>query len=279
MRAALCGDPRLRWFIGDVRDSVRLAWAVQGSDMVVHAAALKRVETCEENPSEAVATNIIGTGNVAEAAIAHGVARAVFLSTDKAPAPHTLYGATKLCAERLWIQSNVYAAGKPTRLSATRYGNVLGSTGSVLDTWRGQASRGEPLTITDASMTRFWMTIEDAVDLVCTALREMRGGEVFVPKCGSAPIINLARVIAPTATVRNVGLRPGERIHETLISAEESRTTRDAGTHYVIEPEAPTWTDERRALASARIIPTGWSFRSDTNNRQLSAGDLARMIA
>lgn len=286
MGAAL-HDDRLRFFLGDVRDAHRVTQAMQGVDTVIHAAAMKRIDACEADPDEAVKTNILGTMHVAHAAIVNGVSRAVFLSTDKAPAPHTLYGATKLCAERLWIQSNVYAAGSPTKLSATRYGNVIGSRGSVLATWREQVRQGQPLTVTSETATRFWMTMQDAVGLVVTALGEMVSGEVFIPKIGSAPILALARAVAeqggqvyaPGHIV--TGLRPGERLHETLLSGDESRTTEDRGTFYIVHPESATWRAPRVGppLYGENRPPEGWSYRSDMNERQLSVDTLREMIA
>jgi UDP-N-acetylglucosamine 4,6-dehydratase len=274
-------DPRVRWFIGDVRDRDRLLQAMSGVQLVVHAAAMKRVEACEADPWEATLTNVVGTHHVATAAIMAGVDRAVMLSTDKAPAAHTLYGATKFAAERLWIASNVYAAGHPTRLSATRYGNVLGSRGSVLGLFRSQRDAGLPLSLTCESATRFWMTIEQAVDLVLLAFRNMRGGEVYVPKIGSASVLDLARAVVGPQLYEpghiETGLRPGERLHETLISSDEARTTYDAGTHYVIEPEAVTW----RAPSSTSLprVAPDFAYRSDTNGRQLSVDELRALVA
>jgi UDP-N-acetylglucosamine 4,6-dehydratase len=277
MRAAF-PDQRMRFFIGDVRDRERLRWAMRGVNLVVHAAALKRIETCEENPLEAVHTNIVGTGNVAQAAIIEGVERAIFLSTDKAPAAHTLYGATKMTAERLWLQSNVYAAGGHTVLSAVRYGNILGSRGSVLDIFTEQAKRGEPITITDPGMTRFWMTIDQAADLVCMALGNMRGGEIFIPKAPSSPIGTLVDAVAGEgAAVKRMGLRGSERLHETLITPEESHRTYDCHSHYVIEPEDRTWGEAPPVIGYP--VPAGFTYRSDTNELQYSATDLRRLIA
>lgn len=277
-------DERMRFFVGDVRDRARLTQAMRGIDDVVHAAAMKRIETCEAEPGEAIATNVLGTENVALAAIKASVRRAVFLSTDKAPAAHTLYGATKFCAERYWLQSNVYAAGTVTRLSATRYGNVLGSRGSVIDFWRAQMQRGEPLTLTSADCTRFWMTIDDAVDLVLLALEQMRSGEVFVPKIRSSTLLDLARAVAMPDGVTvyapghiETGLRPGERVHETLISLDEARTTSEAATHYIIDSESRTWDDAVLARALPKVAPD-FTFRSDTAPR-LSVDELRRLIA
>lgn len=279
--AADLADERMRFFIGSVCDSERMELAMRGVENVVHAAAMKRVETCEANPHEALAINAIGTKVVARAAINACVKRAVFLSTDKAVAPNTLYGGTKANAERVWTASNVYAAGTETRCSATRYGNVLGSTGSVLHTWRTQYARGEPLTITDERCTRFWMTMQNAVDLVALAFTEMRGGEVFVPKIGAAPLLDLARaVVEVNGTYApghvNTGLRPGEKLHESLVGEDEARGCYDHGTHYRIEPER-TWTTKFGATDGTRV-PDGFTYRSDRNPQQLTVEQLRTMI-
>lgn len=293
MKAAL-PDERLRFLIGDVRDARRMAEAFRGIDVVVHAAALKRVETCEADPDEAIATNVLGTQHVARACIERGVQRAVFLSTDKAAAPNTLYGHTKATAERAWVAANVYAAGTPTRFAATRYGNVIGSTGSVLPLWRDQKARGVPLTLTDERATRFWMTIADAVDLVLLALREMRGGEVFVPKCKAAPILDLARAVAETEVVTAplgervtfpyapghicTGLRRGEKLHELLVSEDEAQDVLDHGTYFVIDPDR-TWENgphPRWTYTAADDGPVG-AYRSDAAPRW-TVEELRRMI-
>lgn len=278
---AQIADPRLRCFVGDVRDRDRLDQAMRNCTLVVHAAAMKRIEVCESEPGEAIRTNILGTQNVALAAIQAKVSRAVFLSTDKAPSAHTLYGMTKAVAERVWIQSNVFAAGTPTRLSATRYGNVLGSRGSVLDLWRAQRDRKEPLTITDEKATRFWMTLDQAVELVCVALAEMQGGEIFVPQVPSAPILDLARAVVETDGPYApghicTGLKPGERLHETLISDDEATHTVERDGRYVILPEAASWRDEGRF---APTHGTGKAYRSDTNPSRYTVEGLRRLIA
>lgn len=294
VRAEFGNDPALRWFIGDVRSYDRLLQAMNGVEVVIHSAAMKRIEVCEEQPDEAIATNITGTQNVARACIRAGVAKALVLSTDKAPCAHTLYGMTKAVAERSWVQSNVYAAGGPTKLSATRYGNVLGSRGSVLDVWRKQFAANEPLTITSERATRFWMTIGDAVDLVLLALAQMQGGDVFVPKVGSSSVLDLARAVVeidgtpytPGHVV--TGLRPGERLHETLISEEEGPSTFDYGTHYVIESESPTWSTGSaltRMYArmehdpNSRPVRCSAAYRSDSNRQCLTVEELQAMIA
>lgn len=281
MRETFGNDPRLRFLIGDVRDAQRMRMACRGIDTVLHAAALKRIDACEADPDEAVATNVTGTQSVAHACLAAGVERAVFLSTDKAAAPNTLYGATKLTAERSWIASNVYAAGTPTRFSATRYGNVLGSTGSVVPLWQRQATRGEPLTVTDPAMTRFWMPITAAVELVILALRTMRGGEVLIPKVGAAPILTLAAAVAPGHPYRVTGLRRGEKLHETLVAEDEAPNTYDHGTHYVIEPDRTWETDMKPQHDLAPRypkVPAGFAYRSDTAH-PLTADQLRGMLA
>lgn len=279
--AADLKDDRLRFFIGSVTDGERMELAMRGVDHVVHAAALKRVETCEANPHEANTINTDGTRIVALAALRAGVKRAVFLSTDKAVMPNTLYGTTKLAAERLWTASNVYAAGTSTRFSATRYGNVLGSRGSVLGTWRSQYAQGVPLTVTDERCTRFWMTMQNAVDLVALAFMEMRGGEVFIPKVGASAVLDLARAIVEVDGTYapghvNTGLRPGEKLHESLVSEDESRSCYDYGTHYRIEPHR-TWEDNVEHATSK--VEDGWVYRSDTNPLRLTVEQLRRMVA
>jgi len=266
-------DSRLRFFIGDVREPERLDRAMVGVDLVVHAAAMKQIPTCEVNPIEAAEVNITGTQNVALAAIHAGVERAVFLSTDKAAAPNTHYGACKLAAERLWNQANVYAAGTATRLCATRYGNVIGSRGSVVPLFREQA-KGGLLTVTDQRMTRFWMTLDQAVALVELALARGRGGEVFVPKVRAANILTVAEAVAPSVPWAETGIRRGEKLHETLITEDEARDTYDHGSHYRIEPER-TW-EYLPELKAARMR-YGWTLRSDTAE-QLTAEELRQLI-
>lgn len=266
----LLTDDRMRWLVGDVRSELRVMDALRGVELVVHAAALKRVEVCEADPAEAVMTNVVGTMHVARACIERGVARAVFLSTDKAAAPNTLYGSTKQTAERLWLGANVYSAGTATRFAATRYGNVLGSTGSVVPLWRQQAAAGRPLTITDPACSRFWMTMDQAVDLVLLALGAMEGGEVFVPKVGAARLPTLASAVAPGAPWEaHGGLRPGEKLHEMLISEDEARQAVDHGDHWRLLP----W---ERLLSSHRA-PVSWSYTS-RNAPPLSVDALRRMI-
>ena len=272
--AAEIRDERLRFVIGNVTDQERCERAMRGIDHVVHAAAMKRVETCEANPHEAVQTNVIGSSVVGLAAIRAGVKRAVILSTDKAVAPNTLYGMTKACAERLWVNYNVYAAGQVTRLSASRYGNVLGSRGSVLNVWQKQAAAGEPLTMTDPLMTRFWMTMDDACELVFTAFREMAGGEVFIPKLHGISMAGFAETFFPAHPWTTTGLRPGEKMHEALVGEDEVRSLRDSGDYYTLEPHR-TWEDIMPARGTA--VPPGFTYRSDSTRMDVDA--LRRLVA
>ena len=275
MAEAFGSDPRLRFFIGDVRDRERLVRAMDGIDLVVHAAALKHVPVCEFNPAEAVKTNIIGSQNVVDAAIDAGVERTVALSTDKAVNPANLYGATKLCAEKLFVHGNVYTGGRDIRFSCVRYGNVMGSRGSVIPLFLRQAESGV-LTITDRRMTRFWLSLNEAVNLVLHAVGEMQGGEIFVPKIPSMRIVDLARAIAPTAKIEEVGRRPGEKLHEVMLTAEEARNTVDFGRHYVISPDsgsAPV-----RPLTGL-AVPDDFSYASDSNTDWMTVADLRGHVA
>jgi len=269
-------DDRLRFLIGDVRDRDRLRRAVQGVDIVVHAAALKQVPACEYNPFEAVRTNILGAQNVAEVCIDAGIPRAVALSTDKAVSPANLYGATKLCAERLFIQANVYAAAHATRLSCVRYGNVVGSRGSVIPVFLDQAQSGE-LTVTDERMTRFWITLDQAVQFVAECLTRMQGGELFIPKIPSMRVLDLAEAVAPGLPIRYTGIRPGEKLHESLITPEEARHTLDAGWSYVVEPEHPFWGG--REVPEATPVAEDFVYSSDRNTEWLDVESLRNLLA
>jgi UDP-N-acetylglucosamine 4,6-dehydratase len=272
MKAAL-RDDRVRYFIGDVRDLRRITEACRGVEIVAHAAALKRIEVCESDPLEANETNIRGTENVARACIAAGVEKAVLLSTDKAASPATHYGVTKLCAEKTWVQFNNYSAGTKTRFSASRYGNVLGSTGSVLQIW---AKQGQEITLTDPDMSRFWMRIEDAVDLVVLALVKMVGGEVFIPRLGASTIGSLATAAFPDAKWNVTGPRPGEKKHELLICPDEAHRTYDAGSYYLIWPELREW--DSRPVPVFPKVPFGFEYGS-ANAPTLGIESLRRMIA
>jgi UDP-N-acetylglucosamine 4,6-dehydratase len=267
--------PSLRFFVGDVRDRDRLQRAMHGVDIVVHAAALKQVPACEYNPFEAVKTNVLGANNVIEAAIDQGVERVMALSTDKAVNPVNVYGATKLCAEKLFVQGNSYAGGLKTRMAVVRYGNVVGSRGSVIPIFLEQRENGH-LTITDERMTRFWLTLEQGVRFVIGCIERMQGGEIFVPKIPSMRIVDLARAIAPAASLRTIGVRPGEKLHEVLISADESRSTVEMDGMYVVEPLSPRWA--YATPEGAKRLPDDFAYTSDTNSEWFSADDLRRLI-
>jgi UDP-N-acetylglucosamine 4,6-dehydratase len=262
------GGP-LRYFIGDVRDRQRLHQAMQGVDYVIHAAAMKQVPACEYNPHEAILTNVAGTANVIHAALHEGIEKAVFLSSDKAVAPVNLYGATKMCAERLFIKSNVYAGATGTKFSCVRYGNVVGSRGSVIPLFLDQRKSGR-LTITDARMTRFWLTLEGAVKFVIFGLAEMKGGEIFVPRLPSMRIMDLARAIAPDAEYITVGIRPGEKMHEELISEEDARDTVGLPKCFVVHPQAD--------YGDWYPLPDDFRYVSDTNTDWLTTEKLRQMI-
>jgi UDP-N-acetylglucosamine 4,6-dehydratase len=268
-------DERLRFFIGDVRDAGRLRRAMNGVDVVVHAAALKQVPICEYNPFEAVQTNVIGSENVVAAAIDAAVPKTIALSTDKAVNPVNLYGATKLCAEKIIAQGNAYAADSPSRFSSVRYGNVVGSRGSVVPLFLQQAPTGE-ITVTDEAMTRFWITIGQAVRFVVNSLARMEGGETFVPRLPSARISDIADALAPHATRKMVGVRPGEKLHEVLVTSDEARHAAGFGDHYVVYPSFPYWRDTPYPSTNGAVIAR---YASDTNDLWLSHDDIRKMAA
>jgi len=269
-------DSPLRFFIGDVRDRDRLERAFHGVDIVVHAAALKQVPACEYNPFEAIQTNIMGAKNVIDAAIDQGVKKVVALSTDKAVNPVNLYGATKLCAEKLFVQGNAYAGTGATRFCCVRYGNVVGSRGSVIPLFQQQRSSGR-ITVTDARMTRFWITLEQGVQLVIQAAERMHGGEVFVPKIPSMNLTDLAEAIAPDCKVETIGIRPGEKLHEVLISEDEARSTVELDDMFVIKPTHSFW-DEGR-WSEGKPLPNGFRYGSDNNTQWLKGRELQRMAS
>ncbi len=275
MRVGGYDDPRMRYFIGDVRDQERLVRAMHGVDVVIHAAALKQVPACEYNPMEAVKTNIIGTSNVLEAALDAGVKKVLALSTDKAVSPVNLYGGTKLVAEKLVIQSNNYAAGTSTRYSCVRYGNVVGSRGSVVPLFLKQRANGK-ITITDERMTRFWLSLEQGVHFVINCIEQMEGGEVFVPKIPSTKVIDLARAIAPDAEIEIIGIRPGEKLHEGLLSADEARNAVERERMFVIKPPETLW--NRRQHYEGTPLPEGFSYTSDTNREWLDVEGIKKYI-
>jgi FlaA1/EpsC-like NDP-sugar epimerase len=266
------GDGQLRYFIGDVRNRSRLSRATQGADIVVHAAAMKQVPACEYNPFEAVQTNVLGAQHVVDAAIDAGVDKVIALSTDKAVNPVNLYGATKLCEEKIIVQGNAYAAQSRTRLSCVRYGNVVGSRGSVVPLFREQIATGR-LTITDERMTRFWITLPQAVELVMFGLENMVGGEIFIPKIPSMRVTDLAQAMAPDVPVDLIGIRPGEKLHEVLLTADESRHSIDAGDVYVVLPEHPWWSDHPQWI-NGKPVDGDFSYASDSNDWWLDADEL-----
>ncbi|NOS67206.1 MAG: UDP-N-acetylglucosamine 4,6-dehydratase (inverting) [Candidatus Peribacteraceae bacterium] len=274
MRSEGYDGPAMRYFIGDVRNRDRLKRAMQGVDVVIHAAALKHVPACEYNPIEAIHTNIIGAENIINAAIDSGVKKVIALSTDKAVNPVNLYGATKLCAEKLFVQSNAYSGVGGTLFSCVRYGNVVGSRGSVVPLFRSQKASGT-ITITDDRMTRFWLTLDHGVHFVLKCLSEMHGGEVFIPKIPSARLTDLADVLAPGCKRVVTGIRPGEKLHECLLSTDEARHAVELDDMFVIEPEAPSWafTNWKGPRPKA-----GWQYASDTNTEWLTAQQLATML-
>lgn len=267
-------DKRLRFFLGDVRDLPRLSRAFQDVDIVVHAAALKQVPALEYNPSEAIKTNVSGTQNVIDAALAAGVHKVLFISTDKAVNPANLYGATKLCAEKLIIAANAYrGVTGVTCFSAVRYGNVLGSRGSLVELIAAQKKTGI-VTLTHPNMTRFWLRLEDSVKLVMYGLREMRGGEIFIPKVPAMSVSAVIRALAPRCNIRVIGMRPGEKMHEVLLTDEECLRTRDAGFCYVIEPNAHHEWWNGKHLEQYPHVPDGFTYASDTANTTLTSKDL-----
>jgi len=268
-------DKRIRFFIGDVRDKERLYRAMNGVDIVVHAAALKQVPAAEYNPLEAVKTNINGAVNVIDAAIDAGVPKVMFIGTDKAVHPVNLYGATKLVAEKLFVQGNSYTQGR-TCFSSVRYGNVVGSRGSVIPLFLQQRANGT-ITITDERMTRFWLTLEQGVRFVIGCIERMVGGEVFVPKIPSMRLMDIVETIAPEAQLKVIGIRPGEKLHEELITNEEAPRTREFDKYYVIEPEHPFWTSGNHQ--GGRAVQRDFHYGSDTNADWLKPEDLRLCLA
>jgi UDP-N-acetylglucosamine 4,6-dehydratase len=269
-------DPRVRFFIGDVRDLERLQRAFNGVDYVVHAAALKQVPACEYNPLEAVKTNVIGAENVINAAIDRGVKRVLALSTDKAVNPVNLYGATKLCAEKLFVQGNAYARYGEPKFACVRYGNVVGSRGSVIPIFLKQRETGT-VSITDKRMTRFWITLDQGVQFVLHCLERMHGGEVFVPKIPSMNIQDLADALAPGCQTEITGIRPGEKLHEVLVSTDEARHALELPEMYVIKPAHVWWKIEN--WRDGKPLADGFTYTSATNSDWLSVEDLRKMVA
>lgn len=275
MRVGGFDDPCIRYFIGDVRDEKRLRRAMVGVDIVIHAAALKQVPACEYNPIEAVQTNVNGARNVIEAALDCRVQRVIALSTDKAVNPVNLYGATKLVAEKLFIQANAYRGGEAIRFACVRYGNVVGSRGSVIPLFRDQSKTGK-VTLTDPRMTRFWITLEQGVRFVLRSAERMQGGEVFVPKIPSMRLTDLAQVMAPGCEVQEIGIRPGEKLHEVLVGEDEARQTLELDDSYVITPAHPWWRNP--AVIEGEPAPPDFRYASDTNDRWLSMDELRKLV-
>jgi len=271
-------DERLRFFIGDVRDVDRLRRAMQGVDVVVHAAALKQVPACEYNPMEAILTNVMGAKNVIDAAIDGRVEKTVALSTDKAVNPANLYGATKLCAEKLFVQSNSYGAARNSWFSCVRYGNVVGSRGSVIPVFQQQRQDGK-ITITDKRMTRFWISLDQGVRFVVRCIGEMQGGEVFIPKIPSTNIMDVKEAVAPECEVEYVGIRPGEKLHEVLISEDEARQTVECEDMYVIQPAHAWWRDEYGSSRESGCLPDGFRYVSSSDDNRLSVEALRDLLA
>jgi UDP-N-acetylglucosamine 4,6-dehydratase len=264
----------IRYFVGDVRDKERLYRAFHGVDIVIHAAALKQVPACEYNPFEAVQTNILGAKNVIDAAIDSGVKRVIALSTDKAVNPINLYGASKLVAEKLFVQGNSYVGGAGTRFSCVRYGNVVGSRGSVIPLFVEQRRTGT-VTVTDKRMTRFWITLEQGVEFVIRCAESMHGGEIFVPKIPSMKILDLTEAIAPNCEVKYNGVRPGEKIHESLVSSDEARYTLEFDDMFVIMPMFPWW--DKTRWPDGKSLPEEFVYTSDTNKSWLTRAELQKM--
>ncbi|WP_209124816.1 UDP-N-acetylglucosamine 4,6-dehydratase (inverting) [Alkalihalobacillus sp. BA299] len=268
-------ESKIRFFIGDVRDKERLFRAFDGVDIVIHAAAMKQVPACEYNPFEAVKTNIQGAQNVIETAIDREVKRVIALSTDKACSPVNLYGATKLASDKLFVAANSYVGDKETRFSVVRYGNVVGSRGSVVPFFKKIRPTGV-LPITDTRMTRFWITLDQGVQFVLDSLQRMNGGEIFVPKIPSMKVVDLAKAMAPECKIDIVGIRPGEKLHEAMITENDARNTVEFESYYVIQPEFPWWSHVYEN--HVKRLPEGFKYTSDTNTHWLSIEDLRKLI-
>lgn len=276
MKQELGADDRVRFFLGDIRDYDRLVIALQKVDHVVHAAALKQVDTAEYNPMEYVKTNVLGSENVIRACMQAGVKKVVALSTDKASSPINLYGATKLTADKLFISSNNYATNTGTKFSVVRYGNVMGSRGSVIPFFKSLAEQGEPLPITDMRMTRFWITLPQAIDFVVQSFADMNGGELYVPRIPSMKVTDLAEAVAPGAPLVEIGIRPGEKLHEEMISPEDARRTFAQPTRYIVPPTLAEW---GFIDPVGEIVPDGFSYSSNTNDQWLSVEDIRALMA
>ena len=265
--------PCLRYFIGDVRDKARLDRAFDGVDYVIHAAALKQVPAAERNPFEAISTNVLGAENIINAAIDRNVKKVIALSTDKAANPVNLYGATKLCSDKLFVAGNSYSGFHKTRFAVVRYGNVIGSRGSVVPFFRKMKDTGT-IPITDPRMTRFWITLEKGVEFVLQCLDKSEGGELYVPKIPSMNIMDLAAALAPDCKYETVGIRPGEKIHEVMITEDDARHTLEYEDHFVIEPEFLWWSDVEHINNGGKRVDEGFRYASDINEHWLTVEDL-----
>jgi UDP-N-acetylglucosamine 4,6-dehydratase len=275
LRIQFQNDQRLRWFLGDVRDLDRLKRAFHGVDFVIHAAALKQVDTGEYNPMEFIKTNVLGSQNVIDASIDAGVKKVVALSTDKASSPINLYGATKLTADKLFIAANNYSKAYGTSFSVVRYGNVMGSRGSVIPFFQNLARKGEPLPLTDLRMTRFWISIKDAVEFVMESFELMEGGELYVPRIPSMKLIDLAYAIDQNSIIKKIGIRPGEKLHEEMISADDSRRTLLMNDRFVVMPLVAEW---GYTPPDGTLMEEGKAYRSDTNDLWMTKSDIQDFI-
>ena len=275
LRTYFKNNQRLRWFLGDIRDLERLKRAFHGVDFVIHAAALKQVDTGEYNPMEFIKTNVLGSQNVIDAAIDTGVKRVVALSTDKASSPINLYGATKLTADKLFVAANNYSFTYGTTFSVVRYGNVMGSRGSVIPFFKELGIEGKPLPITDLRMTRFWISIENAVKFVFDSLNMMTGGELYVPRIPSMKITDLAHAVAPNSKLEEIGMRPGEKLHEEMISADDSRRTVILNDRFVVTPVVADWGYK---IPPGERMLEGQAYRSDTNDMWMSQHDIKKFL-
>lgn len=269
---------KLRFFIGDVRDKERLARAFEGVDYVIHAAALKQVPACEYNPQEAIKTNIHGAQNVIDAALDKGIKKVVALSTDKAVNPVNLYGGTKLVSDKLFIAANAYAGSKDICFSIVRYGNVAGSRGSIIPKFYDILKNGDgELTITDYRMTRFWISLRQGVELVIKALEEAKGGETFISKIPSFRIPDLAEAMAPGCKTKEIGIYPGEKLHEIMVTVEDSANTYEYDKHFIIYPQL-VWSESRRNKPTGKKVPEGFSYSSDNNTEWLSVEEIRELL-
>ncbi len=269
---------RLRFFIGDVRDADRLRRAFEGVDFVIHAAALKQVPSCEYNPNEAIKTNIHGAQNVIDAALDTNVKKVVALSTDKAVNPVNLYGGTKLVSDKLFVAANAYVGSKDINFSIVRYGNVAGSRGSIIPFFNSIIQNGgDELPITDYRMTRFWISLTEGVELVIKALEEANGGETFISKIPSFKVTDLAKAMLPGCKMPEVGIREGEKLHEIMVTVEDSMTTYEFDKHYIVYPQM-TWNNKQKPNAAGKKVPEGFSYTSGNNSEWLSVEDLQRLL-